>query len=345
MDIRKLIEKVVSVGGNELHLKIGSQPLIRKNNVLCSMDMPALIEVDMEHLIESLLTKEEALKFQKVGIFEANHFGEPPCNFRLSLFHSQQRPVAYVKIIDSVIPDLKSIDFPESVSDLLGSPKGIIILAGPSKSGISTTMAAIVEHMNKKYKKHILVLEDPIQYYYEPKESIISQRQLSKDIFMVEQGINFAKRMDVDTLVIGDLKRELPYKNIVEYAAGGNLVIFCMQTLGVVAALEKLVYSFYEGDREFVNRVLTENLLAVVSQAAVPGNSGVDVPVHEIFIHNKNTENITQYGRYQQLEGNMETAGQNSILFRNALLKLIEKGKITKPSAEAFYEAYKGIKL
>ena len=97
MDVKKLIEKVVALGGNELHLKIGSQPLIRKNN-MTAMDMPALVEADMANLIEDLLTPDEAAKFAKTGVFEANHFGQPPCDFRLSLFHSQQKPVAYIKI-------------------------------------------------------------------------------------------------------------------------------------------------------------------------------------------------------------------------------------------------------
>ncbi len=345
MDVKKLIEKVVTLGGNELHLKIGSQPLIRKNNNLTAMDMPALIEADMTSLIEDLLTSDEAAKFSKTGVFEANHFGQPPCNFRLSLFHSQQKPVAYIKLIKSEIPTVEEIGFPTSVSNLLSSPKGLMILTGPSRSGISTSMAALVEHMNAKYKRHILVIEDPIQYYYEPKECIISQRQFSKDIFMVEQGINFAKRMDVDALVIGDLKRDIPFKNVMEYVAGGNLVVLCMQTLGAVAALEKIVYSFPENYRDFVNQVLTENLLAVCSQTLITNSSGVNVPIHEVFIPNKNTENITQYGKYQQLEGNISTAGAGSRLFRDELKDKIAAGKLDKASADVFFEAYKGTRL
>lgn len=346
MDIKSMIEKVVKLGGDELYLKIGTQPLVRINDVLSSMDLPALIESDMNDLIETLLTKDEIVKFQKNGIFEANYFGQSPCNFRISLFHSQQSPVAYIKIINSEIPELKDLDLPASLANLLGSPKGILILAGPSRSGISTTMAALVEHMNRKYKRHILVIEDPIQYYFEPKNSIISQRQLTKDIFMVEQGINFAKRMDVDTLVIGDIKRDLPYKNIVEYVAGGKQIIICLQSLGVVATLEKFVYSFHENDRDFANKVITENLLAVISQASLPGsNNKENVPVYEVFIHNRNTEKITQSGKYQQLEGNISSAGADSVLFRQSLLKLVEAKKIKKSVAEAFYESYKGVRL
>ena len=158
MDIKSMIEKVVKLGGDELYLKIGTQPLVRINDVLSSMDLPALIEGDMNDLIETLLTKDEIVKFQKNGIFEANYFGQSPCNFRISLFHSQQSPVAYIKIINSEIPELKDLDLPASLANLLGSPKGILILAGPSRSGISTTMAALVEHMNRKYKRHILVI-------------------------------------------------------------------------------------------------------------------------------------------------------------------------------------------
>ena len=226
MNVEHLIEMVYESGGNELHMKIGAKPLMRKNNNLKQMDFPALVEQDMKDLESELLTNEEITKFEKNGIFEANHFGKPPCNFRLSMFHSQQKPVAYIKIINNKIPTLSEINFPEVAANLLSAAKGLFILSGPARSGISTSMAALVEYMNNKFRRHILVFEDPIEYYYQPKESIISQRQLSKDIYMIEQGINFAKRMDVDTLVIGDLKRDIPFKNIIEYVAGGHILLY-----------------------------------------------------------------------------------------------------------------------
>lgn len=336
MDIKNLIDKVATSGGSELHLKIGSKPLIRKNKTLKQMDCPALVEEDMNALIKDLLSDDDFKKLQKNGIFEANHFGQPPCNFRLTMFHSQEKPVAFIKIINSKVPSLTEIRFPELITNALSAPKGLFILAGPAHSGISTSLAAIVEHMNNKYRRHILVIEDPIEYNYESKGCVISQRQFSKDIFMIEQGINFAKRMDVDTLVIGDLKRDIPFKNIIEYVAGGHLVILCMQTLGIVNTLEKFVYSFAEQYREYVWQALSENLLGLCSQALIPTAKGTVVPVHEMLIPEKNTMAIIAKGKVSQIEPNMANNGSEK--FGDAVNQKIAKGEIDKPSGEAFLE-------
>ena len=347
MNVEHLIEMVFQSGGNELHMKIGSKPLMRKNNVLKQMDFPALVEKDMKDLQAELLTKDEIAKFEKMGVFEANHFGKPPCNFRLSMFHSQQKPIAYIKIINSNAPTLSEIGFPETVANLLSAAKGLFILSGPARSGISTSMAALVEYMNNKFRRHILVIEDPIEYYYQPKESIISQRQFSKDIYMSEQGINFAKRMDIDTLVIGDLKRDIPFKNIIEYVAGGHLVVLCMQNLGFTSTLEKLIYSFPENYREYVNQVLAENLLGVCSQALITNTNGRRVPVHEILIPNKNSAGIISLGKYSQLRNNIATAGTGSILFDTdkgrpgSVADKLAKGDLEKAAADSFLEYYK----
>ncbi|NCB40880.1 MAG: hypothetical protein EOM80_19165, partial [Erysipelotrichia bacterium] len=217
MDIRKMIETVKTAGGTELHIKAGARPLMRKNKFLRRMDFPVLQEADVEGMLKELLSEEERNKFNKLSSYEANYFGKPPCNFRLTLFHSQQKPVALIKIISSKVPSLEEIRFPEVLTPIFDSRKGLFIISGPARSGISTSLAAIVERMNKLHARHVLIIEDPIEFHFEEKRCRISQRQFRKDINMIEQGINFAKRMDVDVLVIGDLKREIPFRNIIEY--------------------------------------------------------------------------------------------------------------------------------
>ena len=164
---------------------------------------------------------------------------------------------------------------------------------------------------------------------------------------MIEQRINFAKRMDVDTLVIGDLKRDIPFKNIIEYVAGGHLVVLCMQNLGFTSALEKLIFSFPESYREYVNVVLSENLIGVCSQALITNTNGRRVPVHEILIPNKNSAGIISMGKYSQLRNNIATAGSGSILFDTdkgrpgSVAEKLAKGDLEKAAADAFLEYYK----
>lgn len=343
MDIKKLIENVKNAGGTELHLKVGAHPLMRKNKFLRRMDFPVLQEADMEVLQQELLTEEDRNRFKKVSSFEANYFGKPPCNFRLTLFHSQQRPVALVKIIGSKIPTLEEIKFPEPMFPCLDARKGIFILSGPARSGISTSLAAIVERLNRLHARHVLIIEDPIEFNFEQKRCRISQRQFRKDINMIEQGINFAKRMDVDVLVIGDLKREIPFKSIIEYVAGGHFVILSMQTLGIVNTLEKFIFSFPEHDREYVCQVLAESLQGICSQALISDMAGKRiVPVHETLAINSTAMSIVQKGKVSQLEPNIGSAGPGSQLFAQSVQKLYLQNELDRNAGEAFLEFYRG---
>jgi len=343
MDIRKMIEKVKASGGTELHLKVGAKPLMRKNKFLRHMDMPVLHEDDMNSMLLELLGDEDRQKFKKNSSFEANFFGRPPCNFRLTLFHSQQKPVALVKIISSKIPTLEEIRFPDAMTPILDSRKGIFILAGPARSGISTSLAAMVERMNQLHARHILVIEDPIEFHFEPKRSRISQRQFRKDIHLIEQGINFAKRMDVDALIIGDLKREIPFRSIIEYVAGGHFVILSMQTLGIVNTLEKFIFSFPEAVRDYVCQVLAENLQGICSQVLIADMAGKRiVPVHETLVMNGTAMSIIQKGKVSQLEPNIMSAGPGSQLFAQVVQKLYLKNDLERTAGENFLDFYRG---
>lgn len=345
MDTRKLIADVKKAGGTEVHLKIGSQPLMRKNKYLRKIDSPILHEDDMKVMIGDLLTDDEQKKFEKLSSFEANFFGQPPCNFRLTLFHSQQKPIAIIKIISSDIPSLKEIRFPEALTPLTVARKGLFIVAGPARSGISTTLASIVEHINMNQQKHLLLIEDPIEFNFLPKGCRISQRQFRKDISMIEQGINFAKRMDVDVLVIGDLKRDVPFRSILEYVAGGHFVILSMQTLGIVNTLEKFIFSFPEHDRDYACQVLSENLLGMVSQALVSDPGGLTtVPVHETLLMNQTASSIILKGKISQLEPNITSAGEGSQVFAQNVQKLYMKNELDRGAGDSFLEFYRGMR-
>ena len=160
---------------------------------------------------------------------------------------------------------------------------------------------------------------------------------------MIEQGINFAKRMDVDVLVIGDLKHEIPFRSIIEYVAGGHFVVLSMQTLGIVNTLEKFIFSFAESDREFVCQVLAENLQGVVSQALIADQVGKRiVPVHETLVINSTVMSIIQKGKVSQIEPNIASAGLGSQLFAQSVQKLYLKNELDRVAGENFLDFYRG---
>ncbi|MBF0500070.1 MAG: Flp pilus assembly complex ATPase component TadA [Candidatus Riflebacteria bacterium] len=345
MDLEALIGSVHSQGGSEIHLKVDSPPLMRKNKNLQRLSMPAIMAADMESVVKKLLSAEDQAYIREKQYFENNFFGAPPCNFRLCLFKTQGQIQAIIRIIRSVAPSLQELGFPAQFGELINARSGLIIISGPARSGISTSLAALIEHINMNRACHILLMEDPIEFGYISKRAIISQRQLRKDVHTVEQGINFAKRMDVDVLVIGDLKKEVPLRTLLEYANGGHLVILTMQTLGAMNTLEKILISFPEAYREHICNMLSRDLLGICSQALLFSHvENRMMPIHDILMVNHTVRSIIQKGRISQIESNISSAGEGSRLFDGHLVRLMRDNKISKETSDGFLTMYRGVK-
>lgn len=342
MDLKQLIKTVMDKGGTEIHLKIGSPPLIRLMKYLKKLPMPAVQSDDIDSIIKECLSPAEQTKFKAQGNFEGNFFGQPPANYRLVLFQAQSQTMAIIRIISKAVPSFADISFPATLEPLTQAKSGLFIFSGPCRSGISTSLGAFVERINQTRCAHILLFEDPIEFSFEPKKSRITQRQFGKDFISIESGLNFAKRMDVDALVIGDLKRELPFRNILEYLAGGHLVILTMQTLGIQNTLEKIVYSFPENDRIYIGNLLSTCLLGLCSQSLLLHPvEGRLKPIHEVLIMNSTISGVLQKGRINQIEPNIRSAGPGSVTFEQSGGLLIREG-VPKDVVDGFIAGYRG---
>ncbi|MBF0545428.1 MAG: Flp pilus assembly complex ATPase component TadA [Candidatus Riflebacteria bacterium] len=345
MDLKSLIETVHKQGGAEIHLKRGSPPLIRQNKNLKKLKIPNLIDTDLEGIVEEFLTPTEKQKFQDNRDFEGNFFDKATCNFRLNIFRSQGQIQAKVHIIRQEIPTLEEIGFPDSFGQLSTAKSGLIIITGPSRSGISTSLSSMIEKINRTRESHILILEDPIEFVFKPKKSVISHRHIKKDVLSIEQGITFAKRIDADVLVIGEIRGEPPIRAIMDYVNGGHLVILQMQTLGIQNTLEKILNTFPESDREPLSNMFSHDLLGICSQALLynPGKMSM-IPIHEVLIINNTIRGIIQKGRVTQVESNMGSAGEGSRLFDAHVGKLVRDGSLQKEVAEGFLTMYRGLR-
>lgn len=344
MELKQLMTTVMEQGGTEIHLKVGSPPLIRQNKFLRKLSMPAVQNADINGIVKECLTPVDQTKFTQQRSFEGNFFGNPPCNFRLILFQTQSETMAIVKLIRKAVPSFADIGIPAALESLAQAKAGLFIFAGPCRSGISTSLGAFVERINQTRPAHILLIEDPIEFSFESKKARITQRQYGKDLHSIESGLTFAKRMDVDAIVIGDLKRELPFRAIFDYLAGGHLVILSMQTLGVQNTLEKILFAFPESDRPYIGNVLANCLLGVCSQALLlhPGQRQLK-PIHELLVSNSTISGILQKGRVNQIEPNMRSAGEGSITFEQSAGGLVRDG-MPKDVIEAFMAMYRGVK-
>ncbi|MBF0406264.1 MAG: Flp pilus assembly complex ATPase component TadA [Candidatus Riflebacteria bacterium] len=345
MDLKALIESVHRQGGSEIHLKVGAPPLMRQNKNLKRLQIPNVIQSDLDGIINEYLSAIDKQKLQESKDFENNYFDQASFSFRLNIFRSQGQIQIKIHLIKKDIMQLEEIGFPETFSQLLDSKSGLIILSGPSRSGISTSLAAMIERINKTRESHILVLEDPIENVFKSKKSIITQRQIRKDVQSIEQGITFAKRMDVDVLALGDIRKELPLKSIIDYVDGGHLVIATMQTLGIQNTLEKILSSFFVSDRPVLAGMLAHDLLGICSQTLIFNPiKQIMVPIHEIMTMNHIMRGIIQKEKIAQIESNINSAGPGSRLFDAHIGKLVLDNIISKEIADSFLATYRAQK-
>ncbi len=343
MDLKQLITTARSEEATEIHLKIGSPPIVRQRRFLKRLQMPAVQGPDIEKMIEALLTPDEKKKFGEHNSFEGNIWGKEPCSFSLNLFKSQQQTCAIIRLLSSSIPTFEDLRVPAIFSKFLEAHKGLLILCGPPRSGISSLLASAIEKINTSRAGHLLVMVDQIEYNFEPKMCRISLRQYKKDFISLEAGINFSKRMDVDVLSIGDLRRELPFRGILEYVNGGHFAILTMPNLGFQAALEKIIFSFSDSDREYVSNLLSVDLVGVCSRYNL-FNANQVVPIYEALFPGSAVRKIIQTGKIGQIEANLKTAGEGSITFDADITRNFKEGKITREILDGFQSWYRGSK-
>jgi twitching motility protein PilT len=345
MDLKQLMIKVRNEGGSEVHLKIGSAPLMRQQKFLKRLSLPAFVPQDMDALLKAVLTDDESKKVQSGAFFEKNIWGADPCNFSVNFFKIQGQTAAILRLLAPTIPSFDGMRLPAVMGQMIERKSGLLIISGPPRSGIMSTVAALVEMINKNQPAHVLIMQDQIEFVFEPKKARISQRQFKKDLVSFEAGINFAKRMDVDVLVIGDMKREPPFRAIFDYVNGGNFAILTMQTLGVQTTLEKLLGSFSADDQDYIAGVLSQDLIGVCSQALLvdPLEQKI-VPVHETLVMNSPIRKIIQGGRANQIEFNFKSAGEGSALFETDVNRAVKEQKVSKEIGDSFMAWYKGMK-
>jgi twitching motility protein PilT len=344
MDLKQLIQQAKKEEASEVHLKIGSAPIIRQRKFLKKMALPAVQPADIEKMIAATLSADEQKRFKDGLAYEGNFWGGDPCNYKMNIFRAQGLPFVMIHLLPSAIPNFEGIQLPPILNSVVEAKSGLFIFSGPPRSGISTSLAALIERINMTRSVHMMVVEEQFEFYFQPKKSRITQRQLKKDLMSIEAGINFAKRMDVDIMVIGDLKRELPFKNIFDYVNGGHMVILTMQNLGVQNTLEKIVNHFSDTEVDYIARVLGHDLIGVCSQALLVDQLEQKmIPLHEILMVNPSIRKMLETGKLSQLENNMKTM-DNCFTFEMLIQKMYRDQKLGREIGDGFLSWYRGMK-
>jgi twitching motility protein PilT len=336
MDIRTLLGRLLESGGSDLHLKVGSPPIIRSQGQLVQMEGSPLGIEDTRRFADELLTAEKRQQLSEEGDAEVARSFEGLGRYRVNAYLQRGVVGLVLRLVATSIPTVADLNLPPIVESLAGERRGLILVTGPAGTGKTTTIAAMIGTINRTRRCHVITLEDPIEVLHRDELASIDQREVGSDILTYTDGLRYAVRQDPDVLFIGEIRDEATAEAAVNAAETGHLVISTMHTINASETLNRFIDLFPADRQKQVRNSLAGSLLAVVCQRLIPRVDGWGrIPAVEVMVVNGRVADlILAPGRAGQLSGIIEE-GQSWGMqtFEASLVELVRAGMISSDEA------------
>lgn len=293
MNIQALLKLMVDQGASDLHLRVGIPPVFRVNGELFRAQMEPVKKDDLELAVKTLMREEQFAKFNQDDEFDFAVGMKDVGRFRINAFRQRGTISLAVRSIKTIVPDFSELCLPEVILDIAMRKRGLILVTGTTGSGKSTLLASMIEHVNNNASVNIVTIEDPIEFLYRDKRSIIAQREIGPDTHNFANALRASFRQDPDIILIGEIRDKETMETAMSAADTGHLVVSTLHTMNAVETISRIISFFPPHQHDQVRLVLSSVLVAVVSLRLLPrkDNSG-RVPAAEILI---NTANIAEY--------------------------------------------------
>lgn len=336
--IEPMLEAVIKKDASDLHLQVGIPPTLRVDGKLVVIaDAPVLSAEDVEGAVMSLLDdeqKEILLRDKEVDMsFSFGNYGR----FRVNVFHERGNMAAALRLIPTEIRTLEQLGMPKILSELTNLPRGLVLVTGPTGSGKSTTLAAMLDMINSDRAVHILTIEDPIEYAHTSKKSIVAQREIHYDTTSFGSALRSSLRQDPDVVLIGEMRDLETISSAITIAETGHLVLATLHTNSAAQSINRMVDVFPPHQQDQIRTQLAGMLQAIVAQRLVPAIGGGRVVAAEVLVATGAVRNIIREGKTHQLDAVIQTGAEYGMQSMDkTLVSLIHNGKITYDEAKNF---------
>ena len=336
IDIKELLKYSIESKASDLHLSTTSKPMVRIDGLMQSLQLPNLTNKDMAAIKKQVLNdNQQNILDERLEIdfsYELEKFGR----FRVNFFHQINGLAASFRIIPSAILTSEELGIPPIINDLSFMDKGLILLTGPTGSGKSTTLAAMINNINENKSKHIITVEDPVEYYHSTIKSLINQRELGHSTHSFANALRSALREDPDVILVGEMRDLETIQLALTAAETGHLVLSTLHTSTAVKTIDRIIDVFPSGQKDQIRSMLSESLEAVVAQKLLPKKSGKGrVPASEILIANSAVRNLTREDKIYQIPSIIQSGGQEGMQSLDQdLQRLVSQGIIDKNDAK-----------
>ena len=335
VEINNLLELMVNKKGSDLHLSVGKPPVIRVSKRLRELNLPKLTPEDTTNLMKSICSDRVQQELNEVGGSDFGFAYRDKARFRVSVFKHKGTIGLVLRLIPSKLMAFDDIGLPMMIKNLCVRPRGMILVTGPTGSGKTTTLAAMINFINEEHDCHIITIEDPIEYYHPHKKSVVTQREIKTDVPSFSEAIRRALRQDPDVILVGEMRDLETIQAAVTAAETGHLLYGTLHTTGAARTIDRIVDVFPTNQQEQIRAQLAGTLIAVISQALCQKatKDGV-VAAFEIMIVNSAIQNLIREGKTFRIDSAIQTGrSQGMILLDDFLFDLYANKKISHTEA------------
>jgi twitching motility protein PilT len=335
MDIEKLFTIAVEKKASDIHVLVGKPPILRIDGVLKELQEKPFNTNTAQDAIYSLLTNIQRKTFEDDRELDFSYAIENVARFRVNIHWERESPGMVARVVSNTIPSMDDIAMPQITKDFMTLRDGLILMTGPTGCGKSTTLAAMIEEINAKRNEHIVTLEDPIEFIFTPKKSIIRQRQFGSDMKSFRYGLKHVLRQDPNVIMVGEMRDLESIAATITLAETGHLVLATLHTLNASQTVDRVIDSFPPYQQSQIRLQLSLTLRAVISQQLLKRLKGGRVAAREIMVNNSAISNLIRENKIAQIKTVIQTSAEEGMVTLDADLKrLVKEGLIGKEEAK-----------
>ncbi len=334
-ELHSLIELIIQEKASDLHFSVEAHPLIRVSGSLIPLvKKPILTDSDVSGFAKTLMREDQYKRYLDFTEIDFSYESADGIRFRGNAFYQRGHMGIALRLIPNVIRDFAQLNLPPILESFTQRSQGFFLCVGPVGQGKSTTLAAMVNMINKNRSEHIVTIEDPIEYVYSEEKSLIDQREVGIDTKSFETALNAALRQDVDVILVGEMRNPETIAAAVTAAETGHLVYSTLHTNDAAQTINRIVDSFPAQQQDQIRVQLAGSLVAIFSQRLVPRIAGGLVPAYELLINNSAVSNLIRENRIHEIPSVIETGLEQGMIDMNrSLARLVQNGEITVENA------------
>jgi twitching motility protein PilT len=332
----RILHTAIQGGASDVHIKVGTPIVFRINRQLIPIEAPTPTEEWMNSIVQAIVPKHAQRRLEEDREVDFSYYLPGVGRFRTNLFQQRGQFCLAMRYVKTQIPSFEELGLLPILKKIALAPRGIILLAGSTGSGKSTTLAAMLQHINSSSRKHIITLEDPIEFVFDDNQSVIEQREVGLDTQSFEQGLKNILRQDPDIIMIGEMRDSVSFSAAMSAADTGHLVLSTLHTTNASQSVGRILDFFKADEREQIRRQLAGTLQAVICQRMVGTVGGGVTPALEILINTGTVKKMIEENRLDKLSAAIETGTEDGMQsFNQALFNLVKDRKVTEKEALA----------